>query len=70
MDNLAHEIYNFPIKVFVIASQFFVIKNFKFSQPKGCCGLKFSLASNLPHILGYSKVSYSPNGIGRRMNVN
>ncbi len=36
MDDLTHEIYNFPIKVFVIASQFFVIKNFKFSQPQGC----------------------------------
>ncbi len=36
---------------------FFVIKNFKSSQPKGCCGLKFSLASKSPHILGYSKVS-------------
>ncbi len=36
---------------------FFIIKNFKSSQPQGCCGVKFSLASNLPHILGYSKVS-------------
>ncbi len=57
MDDLAHEIYNFSIKVFVIALQFFVIKNFKSSQPQGCCGLKFSIASNSPHILCYSKVS-------------
>ncbi len=36
---------------------FFVIKNFKSSQPQGYCGLKFSLASKSPHISSYSKVS-------------
>ncbi|RKE02437.1 hypothetical protein BXY64_2526 [Marinifilum flexuosum] len=34
---------------------FFVIKNFKSSQPKGCSGFKLYLALNSAHILGYSK---------------
>ncbi|PIE49670.1 MAG: hypothetical protein CSA39_01575 [Flavobacteriales bacterium] len=33
----------------------FVIKNLKSLQPKGCSGLKFSLALNSPYILGYLK---------------
>ncbi len=65
MDELSHDIYDFMVKMFVIGSPFFVIKNFKSSQPQGCCGLKFSLALNVPHILGCSMGSCSVLNVNR-----